>query len=319
MGEKAVQGKKGLVSCVTPVWNREMYIGSMLESILGQTYPRIEMILVDDGSTDRTLEIAESYRERFMERGYEYQIISAPHRNASAALNQGLPLVSGEYLIWPDSDDRLEKDSVEKRVDFLMEHPEYDSVRTLMYYFDASKILTKADEKIGDMEQSHLFFDLLEFRTFVCCGCYMLKTKEFFSIYPERHIPEYPVGQNFQMLLPYMYRYTCFTIEERLYGVRVHPDSHSRRVLSQKEDWEKTKNYEKMIDELRIICGIHSFREKRRIACWKWQRRLDISRKYRKKREIARAKIFLALYGRGDCFHSLRKRIKNILNKKIGE
>ncbi len=298
IGEKAVQGKKGLVSCVTPVWNREKYIGSMLESVLGQTYPWMEMILVDDGSDDRTLEIAESYREPFAKRGYEYQIVSAPHRNASAAINQGLPLVHGEYLIWPDSDDRLEKDSVEKRVAFLLEHPECDSVRSLMYYFDTSGILAKSDEKIGDLEKNRLFFDLLEFRTFVCCGCYMLKTKEFFSVYPQRRIPEAPVGQNFQMLLPYMYRYTCHTIPERLYGVRVHPDSHSRRVLSQKEDEKKTRDYEKLIHEISTICNIRSIREIRRIKRWKWQRRLDIARRYRKKMEIAKAKISLAFYGK---------------------
>ena len=54
------------------------------------------MILVDDGSADNTVEVAESYRGRFAAKGYEYHIIRAAHKNASAAINQGLPHVTGE-------------------------------------------------------------------------------------------------------------------------------------------------------------------------------------------------------------------------------
>ena len=86
--------KKGLVSCVTPVYNGEKYLARMLDSILNQTYPFVEMILVDDGSTDCTMEIAESYRERFEEKQYSYQIVRTEHKNASAAINRGLPWVT---------------------------------------------------------------------------------------------------------------------------------------------------------------------------------------------------------------------------------
>ena len=70
---------KGLVSCVTPVYNGEKYVGLMLDSILQQTYPSIEMILVDDGSEDRSLEIADSYKERFAKKGYDYHILHGQH------------------------------------------------------------------------------------------------------------------------------------------------------------------------------------------------------------------------------------------------
>ena len=109
----------GRVSVVTPVYNGELHLAKMLDSVLAQTYPDIEMILVDDGSSDGTLGVAEGYREKFAARGYGYRIVAAPHRNASAAVNGGLPYVTGEYLIWPDSDDMLKPESVAKRVEFL--------------------------------------------------------------------------------------------------------------------------------------------------------------------------------------------------------
>ena len=104
-----------MYSVVIPVYEAETCVGRCVESWLAQTEKDLELILVDDGSSDRTLQIAEAYREAFAVRGYEYHIVRAGHRNASAAINHGLPYVTGEFLIWPDSDDRLEKDSVEKK------------------------------------------------------------------------------------------------------------------------------------------------------------------------------------------------------------
>lgn len=60
---------KDKVSAVVPVYNGELFLPHILDSILAQTYPQIEMILVDDGSSDRTLQIAEAYREAFAVRG----------------------------------------------------------------------------------------------------------------------------------------------------------------------------------------------------------------------------------------------------------
>lgn len=272
----------GRVSVVTPVYNGEKHLPNLLDSILAQSYPQIEMILVDDGSTDGTVCVAEGYRERFKERGYEYIIVYAEHKNASSAINHGLPYVTGEYLIWPDSDDRLELKSIETRVRYLEKHPQYQCVRTLSYYFEPeTEILQKADEKTGDLSKEDLFWDILEFKTYVCCGCYMLKSKQFFDIYPDRQIPEYNVGQNFQMLLPYMFHYKCPTIQEKLYGVCVRRDSHSRTELTQAEEEQKYRDYEKLVDEIAEICQIHDEESRKRILSWKIRRRCSIAIKYR--------------------------------------
>lgn len=141
----------GLVSVITPVYNGEAHLPKMLDSILSQTYPKMEMILVDDGSTDQTVQTAEQYREKFAAKGYGYRIIQAVHKNASAAINQGLPYVAGEYLIWPDSDDVLEPESVGKRVEFLKQYPQYQCVRSLSYYFDSeTRKPREAEEQRGE-------------------------------------------------------------------------------------------------------------------------------------------------------------------------
>lgn len=305
---------KDKVSAVVPVYNGELFLAPMLDSVLSQTYPRMELILVDDGSDDGTLRVAESYTDAFAARGYEYRIVRAGHRNASAAINCGLPYVTGEYLIWPDSDDRLERDSVEKRVAFLRSHPQYQAVRSLSYYFDPkTKALLPEDEKTGDLKKEDLFWDILEFKTYVCCGCYMFRTQRFFEIYPERHIPEYDVGQNFQMLLPFLYHYRCPTIPEKLYGVCVREGSHSRTLLSRQQEFRKYRNYERLVDEIAAICQIHDMPSRKRIAYWKLNRRLNLAVKYGKRRQIFEIAWKLRKYDRKRLYSMMKDFLWNSL------
>ena len=203
--------------------------------------------------------------------------------------------MSGEYLIWPDSDDYLEPESIRRRVDFLRQHPQYACVRSLSYYFDeeTGTRSEKADEQRGDLKKLDLFWDILESKTFVCCGCYMLRTKAFFEVYPKRRIPEYDVGQNFQMLLPFMYRHQCPTIEEELYGVAVREGSHSRTVLTQAQEEKKYRDYEKLVDEIAENCGITDRESRERILCWKARRRYQIALKYGRKKAAANALVWL--------------------------
>lgn len=271
-----------LVSIVTPVYNGEAYITRLLDSILNQTYPHIEMILVDDGSTDDTVGVAKAYIPSFEKRGYSLTVLPGTHRNASAAINRGLRHVRGRYLIWPDSDDELLPNSVETRARFLQQHPEYQCVRSIMEYVsDETGASVPPSERLGDLAKTEIFLDVLEGRSFVCCGCYMLKTEPFFHIYPSRKIPEYDVGQNFQMLLPFLYRHRCPTINQKLYRVHVRPDSHSRRTLSKREETVRLRQFEQLIDEIAGICGIRNPAVLLRIAMWKIRRRLYFARKYR--------------------------------------
>ena len=295
MDQKQYEYNAGRVSIVTPVYNGETHLAKMLDSVLAQTYPDVEMILVDDGSADGTVRAAQNYSEKFEEKGYGYRIVRAEHKNASAAINRGLPFVSGEYLIWPDSDDYLEPESIRRRVDFLRQHPQYACVRSLSYYFDeeTGTRSEKADEQRGDLKKLDLFWDILESKTFVCCGCYMLRTKAFFEVSPKRRIPEYDVGQNFQMLLPFMYRHQCPTIEEELYGVAVREGSHSRTVLTQAQEEKKYRDYEKLVDEIAENCGITDRESRERILCWKARRRYQIALKYGRKKAAANALVWL--------------------------
>ncbi|MEF2696223.1 MAG: glycosyltransferase family A protein [Blautia wexlerae] len=279
------------VSIVTPVYNGEGYLSRMLDSVLRQSYRELEMILVDGGSGDGTLVLAEGYRQRFEELGIEYRILTGGG-SAAAGLNRGFPFVTGEFLIWPDADDVLEKESVKKRVDFLRKCPDYQCVRSLAYYvLEETGERTREDERRGDLTNENLFFPVLNAETFVCCGCYMFRTERFFEIYPERRIPDSFAGQNLQMLLPFLYRYPCPTIREELYRVYVRPGSHSRALRTEKEERERCEEFQTLIDTLAEICGITGKREKQLVESGKARIRYQTELKYGKKWRAAAAVI----------------------------
>jgi glycosyltransferase involved in cell wall biosynthesis len=93
---------KPLVSVVIPVFNLETYLGEAIDSVLNQTCQDFEILLIEDGSTDRSREIIESYRKRIPEK---IKAIFLDHGGASAARNAGIDMAQGQWIAFLDGDD----------------------------------------------------------------------------------------------------------------------------------------------------------------------------------------------------------------------
>ena len=104
-----------LISLIVPVYNVEKYIGKCLDSLLGQTYPNIEIILINDGSQDSSLEICKQYQKKHS----NIKIFSFENKGISRTRNRGLDRASGDYIMFVDSDDFLEKDALEKMMHIM--------------------------------------------------------------------------------------------------------------------------------------------------------------------------------------------------------
>jgi CDP-glycerol glycerophosphotransferase (TagB/SpsB family)/glycosyltransferase involved in cell wall biosynthesis len=100
---------KDLISVIMPIFNTEEYIEKTLHSIVNQTYPNVEIILVNDASTDRTEEIAAAYAEKY----HNIRLVNHKvNKGVSAARNLGLSLAKGDYITFVDSDDLLTMESI---------------------------------------------------------------------------------------------------------------------------------------------------------------------------------------------------------------
>lgn len=98
------------VSVILPVYNVERYLQQCMEDILGQTLKEIEVICIDDGSGDRSLEILRDYERR----DARVRVLTQENAGAAAARNRGMELARGKYLSFLDSDDFFEQDMLEK-------------------------------------------------------------------------------------------------------------------------------------------------------------------------------------------------------------
>lgn len=97
-------------SVIIPLYNTEEYIGECLESVLQQTQKDIEIIVVDDGSTDRSLEVVKEYQKE----NDNLKVVCQENKKLGAARNFGMSLAAGEYICFLDSDDLLEKNALEE-------------------------------------------------------------------------------------------------------------------------------------------------------------------------------------------------------------
>ena len=94
---------QNLLSIITPVYQVEQYLPQCLDSILAQTYPHWELILVHDGSKDRSGEICDEYAKK----DGRIRVIHTENRGAGAARNTGFAHATGEYVVFVDSDDYI--------------------------------------------------------------------------------------------------------------------------------------------------------------------------------------------------------------------
>ncbi len=137
----------GLVSIIIPTYNRSQLIVDTLESVRAQSYSPIEIIVIDDGSTDDTSNVVSVWKK---EHSYTHLTLLSLEKNVgkSAAVNKAIACSSGEYLMILDSDDLLFPDAINHEVDFLSRFPEVGAVFGNAYVLRDNK---KTQEPYGNL------------------------------------------------------------------------------------------------------------------------------------------------------------------------
>jgi glycosyltransferase involved in cell wall biosynthesis len=126
-----------LVSIVTPTLNSQQYLAETIESVLTQDYPSIELIVVDGGSTDATLDILDRYHGKL-------RVTGGRDKGPSDAIFKGLNQARGEILTWLNADDTFLPGAVRVAAEYLTAHPETDVVYGEGWWIDeAGKIISR--------------------------------------------------------------------------------------------------------------------------------------------------------------------------------
>lgn len=226
-----------LVTLIVPTYNGAKFLPDFLKSVLRQTYKNIQFILINDGSTDNTDEIIDEYKSLLDTKLNEFIYIKKKNGGAASAINNGLKYVKGEYLVWADVDDILDKDNIFKKLNFLERNPEYGLVLANAYsinYETKEKIELLSIPK--ENREDNIFERLFLIGIPCYPGVFMVRTALLFDKIKDKSIYyNSEVGQNWQLLLPVAYGNKCGYIDDVLYYYTVRKDSHSHNTNIDRE------------------------------------------------------------------------------------
>lgn len=127
-----------LVSCIVPVFNGERYLGEALHSLLAQTYTSVEIIVVDDGSTDRTPQILKNF-------GKQIRSLRQDNGGPAAARNSGVGIAQGDFIAFLDADDLWHPEKLTRQLSCLEARPGIDLCVSHMQNFWSPQFKTQAE------------------------------------------------------------------------------------------------------------------------------------------------------------------------------
>lgn len=183
-----MQIESPLVSIIVPVFNVEAFLPDCLESIAKQSYPNIEVIIIDDGSSDNSGKIADA----FCMSENKFRVFHQENKGVSSARNVGISKASGEYICFVDSDDHLENDYVDYLIKLAQTYDADISITTQMFSSYGDKQTVKEYEELISGEKAAL--KLLHY--FIPIGCYCKLFKRSI-IEKVKFIPDVYIGEGF--------------------------------------------------------------------------------------------------------------------------
>ena len=215
--------REPLVSVIVGVYNKEKYIESCLRSVLGQTYPHFELIVVDDASTDGSLaEIGK------MEDG-RIRLVRMPANSGLPAIprNRGLAQARGEFVAFLDADDRWLDQKLYKQIDFMRKRPEFPLTHTGCYVIDSAGTRKEIRHE-GSVPPSGEYFRGLMKHCWICLSTIMLRRDLLDKIGLFNESPDYLTGEDWEFFWRAARHHPIGFLEEPLAEYRKHENNISK-------------------------------------------------------------------------------------------
>ncbi len=211
------------VSIVIPCFNGEKYLRQAIDSALGQSYKNIEVIVVNDGSSDRTEEIAMEYGDRI-------RYFRKENGGVSSALNLGISEMTGDYFSWLSHDDMYLPEKIEKQIKAIEERDEeerfvYSNFRCLIEKDEKYQSVIPANKLYGELCEKSVFpvlFNLIN-------GCTTLIHRSMFEKYG-LFDEELSTSQDYDMWMRLLTDCNPVYVEEELVITRIHDTQGSKTI-----------------------------------------------------------------------------------------
>ncbi len=206
--------KIGLVSIIIPTYNCEKYIEEAVKSCINQTYKNIEILVIDDGSTDNTKEVLKEYID-----SNKIKYIYQKNSERSTARNNGLDNAKGEYIQFLDSDDILKVDKIEKSINIFEKDNDIFAVYTGTEYFNdnSNEIIYVLQKKIWRNLERQL---LIKGNIFPIQSLLIKKTDVRFDL-------KLNIMEDYKFWIEVLKNKKIYSLKEELSKVRVHDTNTS--------------------------------------------------------------------------------------------
>lgn len=230
-----------LVTIVIPTFNRKHFVCDAIDSCLAQTYKNLEVIVIDDGSTDGT---GDFLGERY---GDLIRYIRQENQGPAIARNRGIWEASGEFIHFLDADDQLVANKVETCLRYILEHPEIDVVHTY-YQFVARDGRTQIKTTPFPNFSDDIFCELLRLTgNHILISSTMIRTKVLHDVGGFEDDPGFRSAEDWDLFLRLASKYKFHGINERLVYRRMHDDMLSddrlQGALGRLKTVENARNY----------------------------------------------------------------------------
>lgn len=291
-----------MVSIIICCYNATSFIDRCFNSLLSQTYKHLEIILVDDGSTDRSYEIASSYKQHFEVQGMRLVLLKQNNQGAGYAAAHGLLHATGNYIVCFDIDDYLYPESISKMRNFLVENPEFSVVRTNGYKTKEFNNLNTAQLFIteeSEKKSTNIFRNLMLGTTNNWAGSYMIRASVLWTRYPTHKILASRYGQNLQILAVATYKNKTGFIDEPLMQYINNPYSFTNKHQAFEDSIKLYNEFEKIRFDILNYLQINDNSLKLKIKELYYRIKMNICISFNKKEE------FFQYYNELKRIHSL--------------
>ena len=233
--------KEVFTSVVTPCFNGEKFIDNYMKGIFSQTTKAFEVIITDDGSTDNSLEKLKSYEDKFNSNGISYRVIHKESGGQPSAFNIGVSYASGKYIVWPDIDDLMHPDFIEKKALYMEEHYSVDfllSKSAIVNISEPDKIIGYTWPVPFKNNEDLMNRILWDKNIWYEPGAFMCKASSLDKFIKNRKIYQDCgkwSGPQFQIMLPFFFYGNVGYLNDCLYDYYIH-EKQDHNKFNKKED-----------------------------------------------------------------------------------
>ncbi len=233
-----------LISIITPVYNAEKHIAATIETVLNQTYQNWELFIIDDVSTDNSINIIKKY----MEKDGRIKLIQLRSNSGAAiARNKGIELANGRYIAFLDSDDLWKEEKLEKQITYMKKN-------NIAFSYTAYEVIDATGNKLNKVINVPIKMDYHQYlkNTIIQTVTVMIDTQTTGKVY----MPNLRRRQDFVTWLSILKRdITAYGIQENLAMYRRTPGSlSSNKIKAMKGTWYVYTEIEKLPIHKALYC-----------------------------------------------------------------